>query len=106
MAHRQMEERVADRHQALALEQLRAVRADALHVLQRRQQADGRACLPARGHRGINRRWSRPLATCALWRAIRLRWSAIRLEEWSWLSDAMCAGSIPPSAIRSVTLTS
>src|SRR5882762_7803733 len=67
-------ERVADGDEALPLELLRTVRPHALHVLQRRRESDGRARLPALGHRGIKPAGSRPFAT-------RLRRSAIRLEE-------------------------
>ncbi len=74
VAHRQVEERVADGDEALALEQLRAMRPDTLHVLQRRRRPDGGAGLPALGHRGIKPAGSRPFA-------LRLRRSAIRLEE-------------------------
>ena len=74
VAQRQVEERVADGDQALPLELLRAVRPHPLHVLQGRRESDGRARLPALGHRGIKPAGSRPFA-------IRLRRSAIRLEE-------------------------
>jgi hypothetical protein len=74
VAQGQVEERVADGDEALPLELLGAVRPHTLHVLQGRHESDGRARLPALGHRGIKPAGSRPFA-------IRLRRSEIRLEE-------------------------
>ena len=74
VAQWQVEERVADGGEAFLRQLGGTLRPHALHVLQRRAEADGRARLPRLGHRVIKPAGSEPFA-------IRPRRSVMQFEE-------------------------